>query len=652
MELVFEISGDQIDGARDYQEDAFLVSYLDDDGGGDGKSSALVIMADGMGGHAAGNIASNLVVSTFNKTFTGGFGNDSPPELLRVALAKANGALAESIRETPALDGMGCTMVTAVFTKGKVYWVSVGDSHLYLVRDRQLFKKNEDHSYGGYLDRMRAEGVDVEAEAGLSRNMLMSAMTGDEIAELDCPDEGLRLLPGDRIIVCSDGLDTLSPGVIIQTCAWSPTAKECVGALLKAVEEANKPRQDNTTVVVIDVAERVAAPVAAPEAPTMLDEATTRAGGDTQEMTADEIQEAISPRLEAVKKGGKGPLLVIAAVIALAALGAGAYFFLAGGESPEPPPVAQGAPAPAPAIPPAPAPAPVPAPVPAPDAVPAPVPAPAPDTQVPQPPAPVLPSAPPAPTLTIAPPAPESTAPTVFRDPLASGGEGPEMVMLPGGTFKMGAKAFAGNADELPRHDRTIRPFAMSKYEVTIAEYQRFAAATGRNMPDLSGLDPDTTPMVFVSWDDATAYAQWLSKETGKRYRLPSEAQWEYAARADTDTPYWWGFDVGDENAHCFDCNTGLNPRQPTRVGRFKPNPFGLFDTSGNVSEWTRDCYHRNYNGAPDDGSAWEGGDCNVRVVRGGSYANTAQSLRNEARAKRPASQGNDETGIRLVRDP
>ena len=104
MELVFEISGDQIDGARDYQEDAFLVTFLDDDEGGDGKSSALVIMADGMGGHAAGNIASNLVVSTFNKTFTGGFGRDAPAELLRVALAKANGALSESIRETPSAD--------------------------------------------------------------------------------------------------------------------------------------------------------------------------------------------------------------------------------------------------------------------------------------------------------------------------------------------------------------------------------------------------------------------------------------------------------------------------------------------------------------------------------------------------------------------
>ena len=166
VDLYFEIAGDQIDGARDYQEDAFLTTYIDDDAG-QSKGSALVVMADGMGGHAAGNIASNLVVSTFNKNFTGQFGKAEASGILNASLLKANDALSASIKETPALDGMGCTMVTAVFTKGKVYWVSVGDSHLYVLRDQKLDKKNEDHSYGGYLDRMKAQGVDVEAEAGL-----------------------------------------------------------------------------------------------------------------------------------------------------------------------------------------------------------------------------------------------------------------------------------------------------------------------------------------------------------------------------------------------------------------------------------------------------------------------------------------------------
>jgi len=215
VELSLEISGDQIAGARDYQEDAFLTTYLDDDTG-ESKSSALIVVADGMGGHAAGNIASNLVVSTFNKTFTGKFGKQDPPGVLRMALQNANDGLKESIEETPGLDGMGCTMVTAAVTKGKIYWISVGDSHIYLIRDRDLSKKNEDHSYGGYLDRMRSQGIDVEAEAGLSRNMLMSAMTGEEIAEIDCPTSGYQLLPGDRLIIASDGIDTLKAETILR----------------------------------------------------------------------------------------------------------------------------------------------------------------------------------------------------------------------------------------------------------------------------------------------------------------------------------------------------------------------------------------------------------------------------------------------------
>ena len=224
--------------------------------------------------------------------------------------------------------------------------------------------------------------------------------------------------------------------------------------------------------------------------------------------------------------------------------------------------------------------------------------------------------------------------------------------MLPGGKFRMGARAFAGDAAELPRHEREIGPFAISRYEVTIAQYKRFANATNKKMPDLSGLDTQTVPMVLVSWDDANAYARWLSKQTGHKYRLPTEAQWEYAARGGTQTPFWWGNQVGENNAHCFDCKTGLNRRQPTKVGRFEPNAYGLFDTSGNVMEWTRDCFHKNYNGAPEDDSVWEGGDCKVRVARGGAYRNTGKSLRSAARSRRPPNKGNDETGIRLVRAP
>jgi formylglycine-generating enzyme required for sulfatase activity/serine/threonine protein phosphatase PrpC len=622
VELIFEISGDQIDGARDYQEDAFLITYLDDEQGGDGKSSSLLVMADGMGGHAAGNIASNMVVSTFNKSFTGGFGGDQPvPELLQVCLAKANGALTESIKETPALDGMGCTMVTAVFNRGKAYWISVGDSHLYLIRDRELIKKNEDHSYGGYLDRMAAQGVDMQAEAGLSRNMLMSAMTGEEIAEVDCPDEPLQLLPGDRLVLCSDGLDTLSAGVIIQTSAWSTTPKECVAALLKAVEDADKPRQDNTTVVVIDVQEKEAPQKVAAE-PEPIEK---QGAGDTQEMSTDEIREAINLE-EKTEKGGKGGIMAIAAVLVLALLGGGGWFMFGGGGE-----------------------------------------APAPVTEVSEP---VTEPAKEATTETTeqaveetqaetktetaaATPTPSADAgPKVFKDALKSGGEGPEMVMIPAGTFKMGAKGFSASQDELPQHSVSVEAFVMSTREITIAEYDLFAKATKREVPDLAGLDKEKNPMIVVSWDDASAYARWLSKETGKKYSLPTEAQWEYAARAATTSTYWWGFELGEEHAHCFDCKTGLNARQPTKVGRFEPNPFGLFDTSGNVWEWTRDCYHKNYTGAPDDGATWEGGDCSKRVVRGGAYGSTSKSLRSAKRDKRAAVKGIDEVGIRIVREP
>ncbi|MDH3411461.1 MAG: SUMF1/EgtB/PvdO family nonheme iron enzyme [Gammaproteobacteria bacterium] len=670
MELVYEIAGDQIDGARDYQEDAFLITYLDDDAG-QSNSSALVVMADGMGGHAAGNIASNLVVSTFNKSFTGGFGRQDPPKILREALQKSNTAIAESIKETPALDGMGCTMVTAVLTKSKVFWLSVGDSHMYLVRDGELKKKNEDHSYGGYLDRMKSQGMDIEPEPGLSRNMLMSAVTGDEIADVDCPSKGFQLLPGDRVIVCSDGLDTLPGPNILEISAWSPTAKECVSALLNEVENAGKPRQDNTTVIVIDVGDREAGGPAAQAA---------KRGAKGGEPGFDEIPMlAAEPRTDkkarlATEKRGKGPIIIVA--IVLLALAAGAYFVHYGKKlsipplpvpetvptpqpEPVPAPVPAPEPAPAPIPEPAPAPIPEPAPVPIPEPVPVPIPEPVP-VPIPEPaPAPVPEPAPvPAPAPTPAPvpapapePAPGEVVVETFRDRLRSGGSGPQMVPIPAGTFLMGGSPHSIVADERPQREVTVRPFAISTHEITFAEYDRFATATGRARPDSGGLDRKTHPVVKVSWDDANAYTAWLNSQTGQYYRLPSEAEWEYAAAAGTTTPFWWGFDVGESNAHCFDCNTGLNPRQPTRVGSFAPNPFGLNDTAGNVAEWVQDCYHPDYRGAPADASVWEGGDCTFRVARGGSFSNPATSLRSRKRAKLRGNNGYDNVGFRVVRE-
>ncbi len=596
MELSLEISGDQIAGARDYQEDAFLTTYLDDDSG-NSKSSALIVVADGMGGHAAGNIASNLVVSTFNKTFTGKFGKQDPPGVLREALKNANEGLKESIEETPGLDGMGCTMVTAAITKGKIYWVSVGDSHLYLIRDRDLIKKNEDHSYGGYLDRMRAQGIDVEAEAGLSRNMLMSAMTGEEIAEVDCPGSGFQLLPGDRVIIASDGLDTLEKDTILKTSAWSHTPKECVAGLLKAVDEAKRPRQDNTTIVVVDLIERQPAEVPAPARA-----AAAVSVAPARPEIARERDLAPQPR-----GGGRKGLVV--ALVLLLAIGAGGGYLFVSGMWRDLLPRDQARVVPAPAQP-APAPAqPAPAPLP-------------------------------------------PVAARTFQDTLRSGGKGPVLVKVPAGRFQMGSPSHSVRTEERPEHSVDIAAFSMSTHEITYAEYERFARATGRKRPKNPGYDKKTYPVTFVSWDDALAYTQWLSRETGKKYRLPTEAQWEYAALSNTTSNYWWGRPLGSGRAHCFDCDSGLNPREPTRVGRFNPSPFGLYDTAGNVAEWVRDCWHADYNGAPADGSVWEGGDCSQRVVRGGSFLNTGKSIRAKARSKWDSQKGYDSVGFRVVREP
>jgi formylglycine-generating enzyme required for sulfatase activity len=239
-----------------------------------------------------------------------------------------------------------------------------------------------------------------------------------------------------------------------------------------------------------------------------------------------------------------------------------------------------------------------------------------------------------------------------FRDSLKSGGKGPAMVNIPAGSFEMGSPNHSVEVTERPMRTVDMPAFAMGKYEVTYAEYERFARATGRKLPQSSGLDKKTNPVVFVSWDDALAYTQWLSSETGKKYRLPSEAQWEYAAIAGTDTKYWWGREVGSGRAHCFNCDTGLNPRSPTSVGRFPASPFGLHDTAGNVAEWVRDCWHANYQDAPTDGAVWEGGDCSYRIARGGSFLNTGKSIRAKSRSKWKSQRSYDSVGFRVVREP
>ncbi|RMD68212.1 MAG: PEGA domain-containing protein, partial [Gammaproteobacteria bacterium] len=176
-----------------------------------------------------------------------------------------------------------------------------------------------------------------------------------------------------------------------------------------------------------------------------------------------------------------------------------------------------------------------------------------------------------------------------FRDRLRDGGFGPEMVVIPPGRFLMGSPfdEEGRDSDEGPQHRVSIaRPFAIGRYEVTFEEYDRFCEATGRRRPDDNGWGRGKRPVINVSWHDAKAYARWLSKQTGKRYRLPSEAEWEYAARAGTSTRYWWGDRVGHGHANCDGCGSWWDGKETAPVGFFDPNPWGLYDTAGNVWEW------------------------------------------------------------------
>jgi formylglycine-generating enzyme required for sulfatase activity len=153
-----------------------------------------------------------------------------------------------------------------------------------------------------------------------------------------------------------------------------------------------------------------------------------------------------------------------------------------------------------------------------------------------------------------------------------------------------------------------------------------------------------------VSWHDAVAYTRWLSKKTGQKYRLPSEAQWEYAARAGSVYSYWWSDPETTNHANCFDCGSRWDGEQTAPVASFPANRFGLYDMSGNVQEWTEDCYHSSYAGAPVDGGAWVSSNCTQRVVRGGAYSSPLDSLRSAKRGQLSQDTRLDNLGFRVVR--
>ena len=239
----------------------------------------------------------------------------------------------------------------------------------------------------------------------------------------------------------------------------------------------------------------------------------------------------------------------------------------------------------------------------------------------------------------------------------------PEMVAIPGGSFRMGCvSGLDCDDDEFPVHEVQVEAFELGKYEVTFEEYDRFTAATGRNAADDEGWGRGRRPVINVSWEDAVAYTRWLSDQTGERYRLPSEAEWEYAARAGTATKYHFGNDPSRlcEYANHADksagygwgnqtCSDGVG-RQTAPVGSYRANQFGLHDMYGNVWEQLQDCWNRSYRGAPTDGSSWQQGDCSLRVVRGAAWSGSPRILRAAFRDGVPIAGRDDIAGFRVAR--
>ena len=242
-----------------------------------------------------------------------------------------------------------------------------------------------------------------------------------------------------------------------------------------------------------------------------------------------------------------------------------------------------------------------------------------------------------------------SKAPVRFGTTFRDCADCPELVWLPQGEFSM------GDASAGPRVPVNIGyMLAVGRFEVTFTEWDACVAAGGcRRRPHDAGWGRGGQPVINVSWADAQQYVTWMSRRTGKRYRLLTEAEWEYAARAGTDARYWWGNNAGRGEANCADCGSKWDGRQTAPVGRFAPNPFGLYDMHGNVSEWVEDCFHEDFREAPGDGRAWTR-DCSVatdtRIVRGGAWHASSKSMRSTSRTAAAVDYFDNRIGFRIAR--
>lgn len=226
----------------------------------------------------------------------------------------------------------------------------------------------------------------------------------------------------------------------------------------------------------------------------------------------------------------------------------------------------------------------------------------------------------------------------------------PEIVPIQPGTFEMGSTEMFDF--ETPVHQVSIRkPFYIGRREVTFEEWDAcFTEGGCKQKPDDRGLGRTRRPVTDLDWDDAKSYVAWLSQKTGKTYRLPSESEWEYVARAGTTTTYPWGRTVDKDKANCLGC-TSDPVKKAIDTGSFPPNAFGVYDMAGNAAEWVEDCWSDNYRGAPTDGSAWTRPQCRERVLRGGSFNNDPRYLRSAARFKYDQNVRFYTNGFRVVRD-
>jgi formylglycine-generating enzyme required for sulfatase activity len=276
----------------------------------------------------------------------------------------------------------------------------------------------------------------------------------------------------------------------------------------------------------------------------------------------------------------------------------------------------------------------------------------------------------------------------------------PNMAVIPAGNFLMGSSTAETQRDidamswdvdsvfkrllnnEHPQHEVNInRSFAIGRYLVTRGEFAAFVQEIGyapskgciihrlsphdSTWPEAGWQAPgyqqtDSDPVVCVSWNDAQAYAAWLNRKLREQtptadagsYHLPSEAEWEYAARAGTRTARWWGDDIGRGNADCQGCGSRWDDQQPSPVGSFRPNPFGLFDMLGSAWEWVEDCWHKDYVGAPTDGSAWMAGEwCQqYYTMRGGGFSTSSSLLRPAERSFVHSDERSNGIGFRVAR--